>query len=209
MIGANLEPIVSFSVSPNLFLSLSLTLFVSHSLFLFVFLFFSVTHTHTLCLFFFASLFVSLTPHHVSSLPLCLSPFFLRSTDEQLQEMTSPANYNRYKEISRPNVNKIVKLGMAFRGTSVHQSTRIRIHKIATSSRLPYLNFSDDELFYFVFLLLLSLIYYTSSRFFTFSISLDIAEKEKCVVSDAEVKEQLDVLIIQVRPFLLSLARSS
>jgi hypothetical protein len=31
--------------------------------------------------------------------------------------MTSPANYNRYKEISRPNVNKIVKLGMAFRGT--------------------------------------------------------------------------------------------
>lgn len=42
-----------------------------------------------------------------------------RSTDEQLQEMTSPANYNRYKEISRPNVNKIVKLGMAFRGTYV------------------------------------------------------------------------------------------
>lgn len=47
--------------------------------------------------------------------------FYCRSTDEQLQEMTSPANYNRYKEISRPNVNKIVKLGMAFRGTHVTQ----------------------------------------------------------------------------------------
>ena len=36
--------------------------------------------------------------------------------------MTSPANYNRYKEISRPNVNKIVKLGMAFRDTYVRSS---------------------------------------------------------------------------------------
>ena len=37
------------------------------------------------------------------------------STDEQLQEMASEENYVRYKEISRPNVNKIVILGMAFR----------------------------------------------------------------------------------------------
>ena len=29
------------------------------------------------------------------------------STEEQLTEMTSPENYNRYKEISRPNVNKV------------------------------------------------------------------------------------------------------
>jgi hypothetical protein len=36
--------------------------------------------------------------------------------------MTSPANYNRYKESSRPNVNKIVNLGMAFRGTYVRSS---------------------------------------------------------------------------------------
>ena len=43
--------------------------------------------------------------------------FSFSSTDEQLQEMTSPANYNRYKEISRPNVDKIVSLGMAFRNT--------------------------------------------------------------------------------------------
>ena len=132
----------------SLFLSLCLSLTLSFYLFFCFFL----SHTRTLSVCFSLSLSLSLLlAHHVSSLPLCLSPFFLRSTDEQLQEMTSPANYNRYKEISRPNVNKIVKLGMAFRGTSVHQSTRIRIHKIATSSRLPYLNFSDDELFYFVF----------------------------------------------------------
>lgn len=37
------------------------------------------------------------------------------STDEQLQEMASEDNYNRYKEISRKSVNQIVTLGMAFR----------------------------------------------------------------------------------------------
>ncbi len=37
------------------------------------------------------------------------------STDEQLAEMTTPENYKRYKEISRPNVEKVVKLGMIFR----------------------------------------------------------------------------------------------
>jgi hypothetical protein len=36
--------------------------------------------------------------------------------------MTSQANYIWYKEISRPNVNKIVKLGMAFRDTYVRSS---------------------------------------------------------------------------------------
>ena len=36
----------------------------------------------------------------------------------------------------------------------------------------------------------------------------DIAEKENCVVSDAEVKEQLDVLVIQVReaPYPIAIA---
>ena len=29
--------------------------------------------------------------------------------------MTTPEKYNKYKEISRVNVNKIVTLGMAFR----------------------------------------------------------------------------------------------
>ena len=37
------------------------------------------------------------------------------STQEQLAEMTTPEKYNKYKEISRVNVNKIVTLGMAFR----------------------------------------------------------------------------------------------
>ena len=40
--------------------------------------------------------------------------------------MTTPEKYNKYKEISRANVNKIVTLGMAFRdiGTLLqrHQS---------------------------------------------------------------------------------------
>lgn len=37
------------------------------------------------------------------------------STDEQLQEMASPENFERYKEISRKSVNQVVTLGMAFR----------------------------------------------------------------------------------------------
>ena len=37
------------------------------------------------------------------------------STVEQLEEMTTPERYERYKELSKPNVEKVVKLGMAFR----------------------------------------------------------------------------------------------
>jgi hypothetical protein len=37
------------------------------------------------------------------------------SSDEQIEEMTTEENFKKYKEISRPNVEKIVKLGMAFR----------------------------------------------------------------------------------------------
>mmetsp|Transcript_15459 Transcript_15459/g.25754 ORF Transcript_15459/g.25754 Transcript_15459/m.25754 type:complete len:527 (+) Transcript_15459:107-1687(+) len=37
------------------------------------------------------------------------------STDEQLQEMMTPEKYEKYKELSRKNVEKIVKLGMVFR----------------------------------------------------------------------------------------------
>jgi hypothetical protein len=37
------------------------------------------------------------------------------STEEQLQEMTEPEKYQRYKELSRKNVEKVVKLGMTFR----------------------------------------------------------------------------------------------
>lgn len=35
--------------------------------------------------------------------------------DEQLQEMTKPENYLKYKEVSKANVEKVVKLGMVFR----------------------------------------------------------------------------------------------
>merc|ERR1711871_574257 len=37
------------------------------------------------------------------------------STEEQLQEMATPEKYTKYKEISLPNAEKIVKLGLAFR----------------------------------------------------------------------------------------------
>lgn len=62
------------------------------------------------------------------------------STREQLQEMSTPEKYGKYKEISRPNVEKIVKLGLTFR---------------------------------------------------------DIAEKEKIVVTEKEITEQLDLINAQ------------
>ena len=42
------------------------------------------------------------------------------STQEQIEEMATPENYNKYKEISRPNTEKIVKLGMVFRSQSMY-----------------------------------------------------------------------------------------
>lgn len=46
------------------------------------------------------------------------------STQEQIEEMTTPENYNKYKEISRPNTEKIVKLGMVFRSQSMYTLIR-------------------------------------------------------------------------------------
>ena len=37
------------------------------------------------------------------------------TTDEQLQEMASPEKYQKYKEICKANVEKVVKLGLVFR----------------------------------------------------------------------------------------------
>ena len=107
--------------------------FFSFYFFLFFFSSFLLSYLHLsfcLLLSFFLSFFSSLCFLHsflpsitsLNSYHLDFYLMFFRSTDEQLQEMTSPANYNRYKEISRPNVNKIVKLGMAFRGTYVQFS---------------------------------------------------------------------------------------
>ena len=47
------------------------------------------------------------------------------STNEQIEEMTTEENYKRYKEISRPNVEKIVKLGMAFRDIAERESASV------------------------------------------------------------------------------------
>lgn len=64
------------------------------------------------------------------------------ATQEQIDEMATPDGYKRYREVSKKNVEKVVKLGMIFR---------------------------------------------------------DIAEKEKLVVTEAEVVEQLDMLKAQAK----------
>lgn len=52
------------------------------------------------------------------------------STDEQLQEMSSEESYNRYKEISRENVNKVVILGMAFRDIAEKEGISVSSEEI-------------------------------------------------------------------------------
>ncbi len=37
------------------------------------------------------------------------------STEEQLREMTTPENFEKYKKISLPSVERTVKLSMVFR----------------------------------------------------------------------------------------------
>jgi hypothetical protein len=164
-----------------------------------------------LFLFFFSFLFFFLLIPHLTLLPLT---FLFSSTDEQLQEMTSPANYNRYKEISRPNVNKIVKLGMAFRGTYDLRETVLT--QCVLYSFLFFVFISVFSCF-FIFMILSHLFLISSFPSLSlppahsphalspsppppsFSPLPDIAEKEGCVVTPAEIKEQLDVLIVQVR----------
>lgn len=53
------------------------------------------------------------------------------STDEQLQEMASPENYKRYKEIARVNVNKVVTLGMVFRDIAEKEQITVTREEIA------------------------------------------------------------------------------
>ena len=97
---------------------------------------------------------------------------------------------------------------MAFRGTYPY------VQFSYTYSYLHFCNpsrtFSNDPwsnfLFYHIFCEAIYLpcykVCFIFSIFFYFP---DIAEKENCVVSAAEVKEQLDVLVIQVRdaPYLI------
>ena len=60
------------------------------------------------------------------------------STDEQLQEMSSEESYNRYKDISRDNVNKVVVLGMAFRDIAEKEGISVSSEEI--QSQLDGLN---------------------------------------------------------------------
>lgn len=64
------------------------------------------------------------------------------ATQEQIDEMATPDGYKRYREVSKKNVEKVVKLGMIFR---------------------------------------------------------DIAEKEKIVVTETEIVEQLDMIKVQAK----------
>lgn len=47
------------------------------------------------------------------------------STEEQLQEMATPEKYTKYKEISLPNAEKIVKLGLAFRDIAERENIKV------------------------------------------------------------------------------------
>ena len=60
------------------------------------------------------------------------------STDEQIEEMTTEENYKRYKEISRPNVEKIVKLGMAFRDIAEREQVSVEEKEIREQLDLIY-----------------------------------------------------------------------
>ena len=48
------------------------------------------------------------------------------STEEQLQEMATPEKYTKYKEISLPNAEKIVKLGLAFRDIAERENIKVQ-----------------------------------------------------------------------------------
>ena len=50
------------------------------------------------------------------------------STQEQLEEMMTPEKYAKYKEISLPNAEKIVKLGLAFRDISEKEKVRMSVY---------------------------------------------------------------------------------
>lgn len=52
------------------------------------------------------------------------------TTDEQLAQMMTPEKYDKYKEISRPNVEKIVKLGMVFRDISEKENIKVTPEEI-------------------------------------------------------------------------------
>lgn len=52
------------------------------------------------------------------------------STPEQLQEMSSPENYDKYKALSRKNVEKTVALGLVFRDIADRESLRVQEEEV-------------------------------------------------------------------------------
>lgn len=52
------------------------------------------------------------------------------STDEQLEEMMTEEKYEKYKEVSKPNVEKVVKLGMAFRDIAEKEKLSVEAKEI-------------------------------------------------------------------------------
>jgi len=53
------------------------------------------------------------------------------STDAQLDEMSSPENYEKYKEVSRKNVEKVVKLSLAFRDIAEKEKVEVTANEVA------------------------------------------------------------------------------
>lgn len=60
------------------------------------------------------------------------------STQEQLEEMTTPEKYAKYKDISKPNVEKVVKLGMAFR--DIAEKEKLVIEPAEVQDQLDMMN---------------------------------------------------------------------
>lgn len=60
------------------------------------------------------------------------------STDEQLQEMASEENYNKYKSISRPGAEKVVTLGMVFR--DIAEKEKVSVTREEISQQLDAIN---------------------------------------------------------------------
>jgi trigger factor len=65
------------------------------------------------------------------------------STEEQLREMATPEKFERYKEISMPNAEKIVKLGLAFR--DIAEKEGISISAVEIQEQLDVINMQAKQ----------------------------------------------------------------
>lgn len=60
------------------------------------------------------------------------------SDEQQIKEMATPENFNKYKEISRGNVEKTVKLGLLFR--DIAEKEKIEVSSAEITEQLDLLN---------------------------------------------------------------------